>query len=257
MAKTLFPPAIDVAAERCARARFSGSDCHRCVDVCPAAAVQVDARGVRVDALLCDGCGLCQGACWSAVFSLRGSPSVPGLAPVATAAGAPLSGVTRLTCSGGAKDGLTCLGALDPGRLAEAAAGRELLLSPGRSCTGCHWSKGRELAQTNLEVARRSLTAMGIPGEIRWAEPVEQEEPAELGEPVESVEPAPSAPQPPDHPIDRRELFRGMTGSLARAAAQTLPAGEQDWPDVGQRLRRLADRWHGTSPGAGKDNIGQ
>lgn len=247
-ARTLLRAPVDVAPQRCLRSRLAASDCRRCADICPAEAVRLEPRGVRVDALFCEGCGLCQGTCWSAAFSLRQLRLPQGA-----------DQEVHLTCSGGdeiANADVPCLGALDPGRLAEAAAGHVLHLRPRQACTDCRWGNGLQLLEANVEVARRSMTGMKIPGEIRLEQPAESSNapnPAEtLIPPAAAGNPAAAAGNPRSNtaaasdgrPLGRRELFQGVAGGVARTVAQLLPADEKDWPDVGQRLRRLADRWH-------------
>ncbi|MGH9369149.1 MAG: hypothetical protein ACRD3M_15920 [Thermoanaerobaculia bacterium] len=61
-------------------AAWSGSDCRLCAALCPRpGAVDWNGGGPRVEAALCDGCGICLASCESA-----GSPGairlVPGMA---------------------------------------------------------------------------------------------------------------------------------------------------------------------------------
>ncbi|MCL6431521.1 MAG: 4Fe-4S binding protein [Anaerolineae bacterium] len=51
--------------------------CGRCVDVCPAGAMQVVAGHARVDAARCQGCEACVGACPEGALSVVAAPVTP------------------------------------------------------------------------------------------------------------------------------------------------------------------------------------
>lgn len=236
-ARVLLQPPVEVAAHVCLHQRLPRSTCRRCLEVCPAQALRLEGRTIRLDPLACEGCGLCQGACWSGVFAMKKAPT-PTMAQ---------ERAVRLTCSGDetqAQDGVPCLGALDPGRLAELAAGRELVLAPRRQCRGCPWEAGKVLAQANLEVALRSLANSGVPGSIGWEEPsVARRDPQEAGTDLGTAQPSPTGLASVE--LERRELFQGLGAGLRRVVAEALPTEAAGHPDVGIRLRRLAEKWSG------------
>ena len=57
------PLYVDFKADLCAHSRSQKTGCTRCLDVCPAAAIQPDGDVVRVDPFLCGGCGGCNSVC--------------------------------------------------------------------------------------------------------------------------------------------------------------------------------------------------
>lgn len=57
------PRYIDFHADRCAHSRSRKTGCTRCLDVCPASAIQPDGDHVVVDPHLCGGCGGCASVC--------------------------------------------------------------------------------------------------------------------------------------------------------------------------------------------------
>ncbi|MCC6801894.1 MAG: 4Fe-4S binding protein [Anaerolineae bacterium] len=61
-------PPITVRAMQCVRARDKTAACDRCVEACPAGAIQLE-NGVQLDTEACIRCGLCLHACPTDVFS--------------------------------------------------------------------------------------------------------------------------------------------------------------------------------------------
>ena len=57
------PRYIDFQADLCAHSRSQRTGCTRCLDVCPAAAIQPDGDVVAIDPYLCGGCGACHSVC--------------------------------------------------------------------------------------------------------------------------------------------------------------------------------------------------
>jgi ferredoxin len=57
------PRYVAFTAERCAHSRARITGCTRCLDVCPAAAIQPDGDHVAIDPYLCGGCGACNSVC--------------------------------------------------------------------------------------------------------------------------------------------------------------------------------------------------
>ncbi len=57
------PIYVDYRADICAHARSQITGCTRCLDVCPASAIQSADDGVEFDAYLCGGCGGCNSVC--------------------------------------------------------------------------------------------------------------------------------------------------------------------------------------------------
>lgn len=57
------PRYVDFKADLCAHSRSEKTGCTRCLDVCPAAAIQPDGDVVAIDPFLCGGCGGCNSVC--------------------------------------------------------------------------------------------------------------------------------------------------------------------------------------------------
>jgi ferredoxin len=57
------PRYVDFKADLCVHARSGRIGCTRCLEVCPAAAIQPDGDVVRIDPFLCGGCGACNSVC--------------------------------------------------------------------------------------------------------------------------------------------------------------------------------------------------
>ena len=57
------PRQPEVIAERCVHSRIPSASCRACVDICPGGAWQLDEQQLGIDTSLCDGCGICAGAC--------------------------------------------------------------------------------------------------------------------------------------------------------------------------------------------------
>src|SRR5262249_27533697 len=57
------PRAITFAADLCAHSRSQIVGCHRCLDLCPAGAIEPAGDQVAIDPHLCAGCGQCAAAC--------------------------------------------------------------------------------------------------------------------------------------------------------------------------------------------------
>lgn len=57
------PRYVEFAAELCAHSRSGRIGCTRCLEACPAAAIQPDGDVVRIDPFICGGCGACHSVC--------------------------------------------------------------------------------------------------------------------------------------------------------------------------------------------------
>lgn len=57
------PQFTEFLAKRCLHGRLTGSDCHRCREICPVNAISSEERGIRMDPYLCQGCGGCSLVC--------------------------------------------------------------------------------------------------------------------------------------------------------------------------------------------------
>ena len=57
------PRYVEFKADLCVHSRSRRTGCTRCLEVCPAAAIQPDGDVVRIDPFLCGGCGACNSVC--------------------------------------------------------------------------------------------------------------------------------------------------------------------------------------------------
>ncbi len=69
------PRYVDFKADLCAHARSQKTGCTRCLDVCPAAAIQPDGDAVVIDPFLCGGCGGCNSVCPTGAASYAYPPA--------------------------------------------------------------------------------------------------------------------------------------------------------------------------------------
>jgi ferredoxin len=57
------PRYVSFTADLCVHSRSRITGCHRCLDLCPAGAIQPDGDQVAIDERICAGCGQCAAAC--------------------------------------------------------------------------------------------------------------------------------------------------------------------------------------------------
>lgn len=76
------PIYVDFEAALCAHSRSRLTGCTRCLDVCPAAAIQPAGDTVKIDAYLCGGCGGCNSVCPTGAASYSLPPNETLLARV-------------------------------------------------------------------------------------------------------------------------------------------------------------------------------
>ena len=69
------PLYVDFKADLCAHSRSQKTGCSRCLEVCPAAAIQPDGDVVRIDPHLCGGCGACNAVCPTGAAAYAYPPS--------------------------------------------------------------------------------------------------------------------------------------------------------------------------------------
>jgi ferredoxin len=69
------PRYVDFKADLCAHSRSQRTGCTRCLDVCPAAAIQPDGDVVAIDPYLCGGCGACHSVCPTGAAAYAFPPS--------------------------------------------------------------------------------------------------------------------------------------------------------------------------------------
>lgn len=151
---------LTIARGSCVRHRYGPSECSRCIDVCPAAALSWQEKGLVWDETLCRGCLLCSSACpsgaievsefslLSLLHNLKGVES-PVIACQEDSA---LKGHARVPCLGYLADQETLLTLV-------LALGKKvgLNLSMCRDCRNCAVVENLQGAVEKLEALRLDI----------------------------------------------------------------------------------------------------
>lgn len=206
---------VQVAPDRCTRARHRLSKCSACRDACPFAAIELpsskEVAPPRIDPSKCSGCGLCIPACpTEALASDRRPLPKPGDGQQSVACG------PAAALGANAEVIVPCLGAVEPTFWLEGT-GRCLTIYRA-GCDTCPIPGGGAAFERNLAVARTIAGLKG--GEIcSTLQDVTAVAPERRGQ-VEEAR------------LSRRDFFR-LAGREARAdvLAAVLP------PDSGQAWR--------------------
>lgn len=193
--------------ERCTRYRFKYSECSRCQDACPHAAIQLSDEGVSLDPVKCRECGLCVAACQTEALVTEKLPHIQLLKQ----AGAKAEGFS-IACTPSQAEGdatVPCLGALDATVLAYLSARKiKLELRGAWYCDTCpHGTQG----QAMLAYARDGLAILREQAEGHWSDIV-------FAEPPE----AQAKPTAVNHA--RRQMFRQVFGRAMDEALKDTPA---------------------------------
>lgn len=137
-------------ATRCVRYRYRYSECARCVDACPHAAIELDDSGASLLAEKCQNCALCVSACHTGAWSAAAFKPIEMLR---LAIKAEHFSVACAPSSMAADAIVPCLGSLDACTLAYLEKRRLPVSLHGTAhCSGCaHAPKGEEQLAANLE----------------------------------------------------------------------------------------------------------
>ena len=81
------PRYVEFKADLCVHSRSGRTGCTRCLEVCPAAAIQPDGDVVKIDPFLCGGCGACNSVCPTGAASYAYPPSTALLERLRTLVG--------------------------------------------------------------------------------------------------------------------------------------------------------------------------
>ena len=156
---------IRIRREHCTRHRFRYSECVRCMEACPHAALTLSEDGVAIDGARCRNCGLCAAVC--PTEALVATNATPG-ALLAAANGLESFSIACAPSEQGADAIVPCLGAVDAVTL--AALGRRgvvVELRGATHCGGCeHGERGAgQLAAMveGLECVRRASAEPSAP----------------------------------------------------------------------------------------------
>lgn len=208
----------DVTPPLCVATRYRASSCRRCLDVCPADAVE-PSPWLRVEPDRCTSCGACAAVCptGALVFSMRSELLRGRFAELARRAPRQATLVCRFAGDeegGGGNGGdraatvvLSCLGGLSAADLVGAAAlGLDGVTLTSGDCEGCRDRQAGMAAQRAVGAADAALAALGrgLAVERRRA-------------PGDGSAAAPAAPG-----LSRRDLFSFLSRGARRATAEGL-----------------------------------
>lgn len=193
--------------ERCTRYRFRYSECSRCSDACPHAAIALSDEGASIDPKACQQCGLCIAACQTEAWA---SEKLPHIALLKQAASHLQTGFS-IACTPSQAEAdakVPCLGVLDATFLGYLAARKvNTELRGAWHCDGCpHGERGKAM----LAYAREGFQTLKANGgdTVQWGTLTEAAPP----------EPARTAPAAVNHA--RRQLFRRVFGSAMEEAVR-------------------------------------
>jgi ferredoxin len=198
-------------ASRCVRYRYRYSECARCLDACPHAAIALSDSGAAIDANKCRNCALCVSACRTGAFATA------AFKPIEMLRQAIKTEHFSIACapSGHAADAVVpCLGALDAPLLAYLEKRKLPTTLLGASlCADCaHGATGAAQLAANLE-AVAELRAAAAP---------------ETPLPIEVIDDKIPSEKRPRFTSGRRHLFRRLLGrgvdEVSAAVAAKPPA---------------------------------
>lgn len=155
----------EIQATRCVRYRFRYSECTRCEQACPHAAIRLTDEGVGLDVDRCKTCGLCVSACPTETFTL---PALSPMALITQASGRETLAVACVPSGAEADAHVPCLGAVAGPVLAYVLSqGTELQLLGSAHCTACaHGVQGSAQLAANLDAVETLRVADRVG---RWA----------------------------------------------------------------------------------------
>lgn len=203
-------------ASRCTRYRYRYSECSRCADACPHAALTLGDEGVTLDTACCQNCGLCVSACRTGAWTSEGFKPIDLLRqaikqPTFSFACAP---------SGAVADAVVpCLGALDAASLAYLAKRRiPVTLRGAEHCAACaHGERGAGQLAMNLEACDVLMRAAEPLAGEPWIAPQLEATPSRVAD--REAERARGS-----FAAGRRQLLRRLVG---RGVAEVAGASEQ------------------------------
>jgi len=203
---------VEYTAASCLPARYPGYECGLCAEACPTRAIRLE-NGVPALGEDCIGCGQCVVACPTSALATEGF-SLPATAPTAANILSIDCWRVPLTESPAATWRVPCLGGIGTGWLLalfdrlDGETPRTIRLLDRGGCRACPAGPGIARFHAALDEARALLSACGVADAVL---------PAPTFMPAQRAL-TPSIPTDASAvPIERRQFFRRLLGSTARA----------------------------------------
>ena len=165
--------ALDIHVERCTHNRHQLAACRRCVDACPAGALELD-EGLQIDVDRCVQCGTCAAVCPTGALEFCGPSDTKllgSLIETLTPGAALVFGCDRNGASGAHPRGgvvaVPCIGRIDESLLlGTIALGASAVYLLDEGCARCPHAGGAQVAREVVVRANRLLAALGRPQAI-------------------------------------------------------------------------------------------
>lgn len=189
----------ELRVSRCTRYRFRYSECSRCADACPHAAIALTDEGAALDSARCQNCALCISACHTGAWSSE------AYKPIDLLRQAIKQERFSFACAPSGESAevvVPCLGAIDAATFAYLAKRRiPVTLHGAHHCSECaHGERGSAQLALNLEACAVLERAAASAEDSAWIAP------------TVSDQVQPNARKKNDFAADRRQLFRRLVG---------------------------------------------
>lgn len=227
---------IKTSLERCQPWRVKKAKCRLCVEACPVdGCVSFSDNILSIDGGLCNGCGICAGACPTGALTLEGLGEAELVDRVLAGKGKKVF----FTCAlgpgaGGATVGgkgvdtlrLNCLAVVKESALATLAlSGVEEISLDLSKCPECGFKKGKEIIERSVLYAENLVTACGLGTRVRavYAEGKEKKGSSVKAGKARDLKPGPV--------YSRRDLFSLLRERAAISVSADKKEGSGDCGD--------------------------
>ena len=176
--------AVATHVDLCCRNRHHLSSCTRCIDVCPADALELS-DGLQIDPDRCRQCGICATVCPTGALEARAPSAEQLLEAIRTFLVkhrvVVFSCRRNAECLGDRADEtihVPCLGRLDESLLVgTATAGAEAIYLLDAMCETCEFYAGHQVARKTAIRASQLLEAIGVPHPVTLVSKMPEERP--------------------------------------------------------------------------------
>lgn len=170
VAEALEKSPVAVVRDSCVAVRNRNASCRRCVEACPAGAIEVGGNEISLSASACVGCGACTAVCPTGAL-VPVEPADAALVETVASAREAAGGRAVFACARIAAKRLAdpasyaevpCLARVDESAMLGAiAAGAESVLLVDGGCSTCKHREAGALADAAVDSARALLAAVG------------------------------------------------------------------------------------------------